>query len=168
MKLISHGMMSLVQTSTMDIQFSVFVLLIIGLHIVTYNANGLLDHHKWKEVFALAKTKTWTFLFLQETHIHCNKVTLEFNHDLGKGFWSIGVSPQSCGVGILFNTQLDYMVHHFYYDPVGHCLVLDVSIWEKALQLINIYVLKGTKNRLLLVALIFVIIPRCIPRFLRY
>ena len=28
--------------------------------------------------------------------------------------------------------------------------------------------LKGTRNRLLLVRLIFVIIPRCIPRFLRY
>ena len=27
---------------------------------------------------------------------------------------------------------------------------------------------KGTKNRLLLVRLIFVFIPRCIPRFLRY
>ena len=50
-------MRSLVQTSTMDIQFSVFVLLIMDLNIVTYNANGLLDHHKWKEVFALAKAK---------------------------------------------------------------------------------------------------------------
>ena len=49
------------------------------------------------------------------------------------------MSPQSCGVGILFNAQLDYMVPYFYYDSVGHCLVLDVSIWEQALWPINIY-----------------------------
>ena len=49
------------------------------------------------------------------------------------------MSPQSCSVGILFNAQLDYTVHHFYYDSVGCCLVLDVSIGEKALCLVNIY-----------------------------
>ena len=124
----------------MDVQFSVFVLLIMSLHIVTYNANGLLNHHKRKEVLALAKAKNVDILFLQETHVHCNKVALEFNHDWGgKGYWSFGASPQSCGFGILFNAQLDYKVHHFYYNPAGHCLVLDVSIGEQTIRHINIY-----------------------------
>ena len=124
----------------MDIQFSVFVLLIMGLHIVTYNANGLLDHHKRKEVFALAKAKNVDILFLQETHVHCNKVALEFNRDWGgKCYWSFGVSSQSCGVGVLFNIHLDYTVQRFYYDPAGRCLVLDVSIGKQVLRLINIY-----------------------------
>ena len=90
MKLNSPEMMSLVQTSIMDVQFNFVMPLIMGLHIVTYNANGLLDHHKQKEVFALAKAKNVDILFLQETHVHCNKVALEFNQDSGgKGFWSL-------------------------------------------------------------------------------
>ena len=49
-----------------------------GLHIVTFNANGLLDRKKRQEVFSLSKAKNVDILILQETHVYCRQEALRF------------------------------------------------------------------------------------------
>ena len=71
-----------------------------GLHIITYNANGLLDKQKRQGVFELGKAKNVDILILQETHVHYQKEAAKFEKDWGsKGFWSFGISNKQCGVG---------------------------------------------------------------------
>ena len=119
-----------------------------GLHIITYNANGLLDKQKRQGVFELAKAKNVDILILQETHVHCQKEAAKFEKDWGsKGFWSFGISNKQCGVGILFNSQLQYKVMSFNFDPVGRYIVINLALGEQQFCIINVYAPNDIKER---------------------
>ena len=119
-----------------------------GLHVITYNANGLLDTRKRQEVFELARAKNVDILILQETHVHCQKEAAKFEKDWGlKGYWSYGISNKQCGVGILFNSQLQHKVTGFNYDSVGRYIVINLTIGEQQFCIINVYAPNNIKER---------------------
>ena len=124
------------------------ILLIMGLHIVTFNANGLLDRKKRQEVFSLSKAKNVDILILQETHVFCRQEALKFEQDWGsKGYWSYSISNKQCGVGILFNTKLQYKVGSFQYDAVGRYIVLNITVGDQQFCIINVYAPNDIKDR---------------------
>ena len=119
-----------------------------ALNIISYNVNGLLDKAKRQEVFALAKANNVDILLLQETHVHNFKEATLFDQDWGsKGFWGYGISNKQCGVGILFNSHLQYKILNLFHDPVGRYVLVNVEIDGQQFCIINIYAPNNIKER---------------------
>ncbi len=111
-----------------------------GLHVLSYNANGLKDNSKRKKVFALIKAMNVDILLLQETHCCTVKDRNNFDNDWGsKGIYSFGLSNHECGVAIFFNTNISYEISRFYNDSVGRIVLVNFSFGNDNYSIVNIY-----------------------------
>ena len=87
-------------------------------------------------------------ILLQETHIYnlsqVTKLETLFN---AKGFFGFG-GNKSCGVGILFNNNLNVTFLSHRYDNVGRVVFVNVAIDDKDYRFISLYSTTVPKDRL--------------------
>ena len=102
------------------------------------NAQGLSDKNKRKDVFNFLKSKKGTIYFLQDTHFtdtEINCIYIEF----GFRCYFSNFRSSSRGVAFFISNDVDFKLFSKYNDEEGNMLILDCSINDKRLTLINIY-----------------------------
>jgi len=105
---------------------------------LSINIRGLNKSIKRRSVFRWIHNQKAQFIFLQETHstqINTDFWTAEWG---GKIFFSHGTS-NSKGVMILINPKLDCKIENCISDRHGRYIILDVSIDDSRVTLVNIY-----------------------------
>ena len=94
---------------------------------ISFNANGLHDGQKRREVFRFLKSKNVQIILLQETHCIQSMEKVWKAEWGGKIYFSNG-SSNSRGVAILFCNKFDFTVHDVKKDSEGRALVLDITV----------------------------------------
>lgn len=106
--------------------------------ICTYNARGLRDFNKRKQLFMLLKYKNFDVVFIQESHMVDSEISLWRSQWGGEIFCANG-STNSKGVLILFRKNLQYQVNNVIKDDMGRFLVMEVQLEDMELLFINVY-----------------------------
>ena len=106
--------------------------------IMSMNCQGLGDLDKCRDVFHFIRQKKYAIYLLQDTHF----TTKQENYI--RSMWGFdcifdSFSSQSRGVAILFNNTVDYKIHGIKKGNDGNKLIVDISIHEKKLTLVNVY-----------------------------
>ena len=105
---------------------------------LSINIRGLNTSIKRRSIFRWIHNQNAQFIFLQETH--STKLTVDtWSAEWGgKAFFSHGTS-NSKGVMILINPKLDCKIEKCISDKSGRYIILDVSVDDTRLTLVNIY-----------------------------
>ena len=108
------------------------------IRILSMNCQGLGDLDKCRDIFQFLREKKYDIYFLQDTHF-TKKVE---NHI--RSMWGLecvfdSYNSQSRGVTILFNNTMDYKIQQVIKGNDGNKLVLDISLNDRKLTLVNIY-----------------------------
>ena len=110
-----------------------------SVHMYSMNARGLGDHGKRVQVFSWLHNRPADIFFLQETHstAFCEK---KWKDDWGNNniFFSHGTS-NSTGVAILLSNNMDFKIMKEHHDDDGRVIILDVTINDDIMTIINIY-----------------------------
>ena len=106
--------------------------------IYSFNAKGLSEPSKRREVFWWLRTKAPSIVFLQEAH--CTKnVEHIWESEWGyKMLFSHGTSA-SAGVSILFNNNFQCDIKKVHRDVAGRYIIADVLIENIKITLVNLY-----------------------------
>ena len=109
-----------------------------NLRILSYNVNGLADHHKMKDVFDYLRKQKAHILMLQETHFKTE------SQNYVRAVWGFdcilnGNSTNSKGVGIFFSNKFHYKVHSVVRANTGEYLIVDIEFLGKRFTLVNVY-----------------------------
>ena len=106
--------------------------------ILSMNVQGLGDKNKRKDTLNFLKSKNKSIYFLQDTHF-TNKEMKYIRSQWGYECFFSNFSSQARGVAIFLNNNFEYKIHRQKADNNGNKLILDMSIWDKKITLINIY-----------------------------
>jgi exonuclease III len=106
--------------------------------ICSYNANGLNDFKKRKDVFDYLRGYDGNIFLLQECH------WLSSQEDYIRNLWGFdcivaGNNSSSRGVAILFRNNFEYKVHDIIKDDEGRYIILSIELLGKRTTLGNIY-----------------------------
>ena len=105
---------------------------------LSINIRGLNKSIKRRSIFRWIHNQNAQFIFLHETHstkLTVDTCSAEWG---GKAFFSHGTS-NSKGVMILINPNLDCKIEKCISDKSGRYIILDVSVDDTRLTLVNIY-----------------------------
>lgn len=109
------------------------------LKIISVNCQGLGSQEKRKDVIKFLKSKKCDVYCLQDTHfvedIH-NIVKSEWGFD--KCFFS-SYASNARGTAIIFNNTFDFKVHEYVCDENGNYVILNVTLENTQVTLVNIY-----------------------------
>lgn len=105
---------------------------------VTYNARGLRQSSKRRQVFAFMHVQKFDVIFLQETHSATCDENYWRNEWGGKMFFSHG-SMRSKGVCILFNPSLHVQMVRTECHVDGRYVILDITIAGCTFTLVCLY-----------------------------
>jgi exonuclease III len=106
----------------------------------TININGLLDTTKQNALFQYCRDHKLMITFIQETHISTEEQMRHLNSNYGgKTFWSFGTSF-SRGVGIIFDTRLQFQLLNFKHDYKGRLLVVNIQIETVKYSLVTVLI----------------------------
>lgn len=108
------------------------------LKVLTLNCQGLNDFNKRKDVFKNLRMKNYNIYFLQDTHFNEKEEILIQSQWGSKAFFN-SYKTNSRGVAILLNNNFEYKVHNVHKDDSGNYLILDTTIENMNLLLVNIY-----------------------------
>ena len=113
---------------------------------LSINLRGLNTSIKRRSIFRWIHNQNAQFTFLQETH--GTKLTVDtWSAEWGgKAFFSHGTS-NSKGVMTLINPKLDCEIEKCISDKNGRYLILDVSVEDSRLILVNIYAPKDLNQQ---------------------
>ena len=109
------------------------------LKICTINVRGLKsDATKRRDMFSWLRKKRLDIYLLQETH--CSKQLEQYwRNEWGyKAFFS-SYDTGSRGVAILFNNTFEHNIHNIHHDPEGRYLIIDISVFNQRISLLNVY-----------------------------
>ena len=109
------------------------------LKIMSFNVQGLGGIKKQKDVFNYLQNKNFDILCLQDTHFTADQEIHIRNRWEGNCFFSAAPQSNARGVAIFFGKNLDYKIHNQKQDANGNLLILDMTISDKKLSLINVY-----------------------------
>ena len=109
------------------------------LKILSFNVQGLGGIKKQKDVFNYLQNKNFDILCLQDTHFTKDQEIHIRNRWDGDCYFSAAPQSNARGVAIFFGKNLDYKIHSQKEDINGNLLILDITISNKRLSLINIY-----------------------------
>ena len=115
------------------------------LKFVTFNANGLNDKQKRKDVFTYLRDLKSDIFLLQETHLtesQENFIRAEWGNEL----WVAGRETNKNGVAVLFRPTFEYKIHKIIRDPRGCYIIVDLDLLKKRTTLINVYGPSGGDN----------------------
>lgn len=104
----------------------------------TYNARGLGDFKKRKQLFNLFKLKQLDFVLVQETHATDRDVTLWRSQWGGNIIFANGVSDAR-GVMILIHREIHYEIGRIVIDPTGRYLMTEITIDNFTFVICNPY-----------------------------
>lgn len=106
------------------------------INIVSWNINGCSQKEK---ILTCLKSKDTDVAFIQETHFKNEDEALKMKVDwVGKVFHS-SVSGKSCGVAILINKRLYFILSKEFKDSDGRILGVEAKINGVKVALCNIY-----------------------------
>ena len=110
----------------------------VGMKILSFNANGLGDYHKRKDVFDFLRKENAHIYFLQETHLRTQ------DENLVRSMWGFecvinGLCTNSKGVGIFFNNNFPFKIHKTIKGQEGNYIILDIEVKDIRYSLLNIY-----------------------------
>nr|XP_034320385.1 uncharacterized protein LOC105331900 isoform X1 [Crassostrea gigas] len=108
------------------------------LKILTVNCQGLGDGNKRKDVFQTLRNKNYHTYFLQDTHFTEKEENMIKSQWGYKAFFS-SFKSNSRGVAILFNNNCELEVQKTFKDDSGNFLILDVSVDDLHVLLVNVY-----------------------------
>ena len=119
-----------------------------NLNISSFNAKGMADEKKRKEVFNWIREKKMNVYMLQETHF-----TKE-NENIIEAEWGFkyifsNCSSQSCGVAFLFNNNFQFVIKNTVCDENGRYIICELELSNERIIVTNLYGL-NTDNTLLL------------------
>ena len=108
------------------------------LKIASLTVRGLGEAAKRRDIFHYFNIKPFQVILLQE--LHCTKKT----EHLWKAEWGHNMilaqgSSVSKGVGILIKNNCSYTIHRSVIDPNGRYVILDLTLLECRLTLVNLY-----------------------------
>ena len=108
------------------------------LKIISFNTNGMGNYHKRKDVFDFLRGKNAHIVMLQETHLKTE------DENLVRSMWGSeciinGITSNSNGVGIFFNSNFQYKIHRLSRDIEGKYIILDIEMFNKRHTIINLY-----------------------------
>lgn len=109
----------------------------LSLSVLSLNARGLRDNIKRKALFLFAKQQKFDFYFFQESHTVVNDASF-WKTQWGNDLWFSHGSERSAGVTILKN-NFNGVVLHSESDPIGHYIILILSVDNNIILLANIY-----------------------------
>ena len=108
------------------------------INICSMNCRGLGNFKKRRDVFNYLRDKDFSIICLQDTHFE-KKTENQILAEWGYKAWFSSYLSNSRGVTILFKNNFEFKVHNSKHDPGGNFLILDVTIDDKRLTLVNIY-----------------------------
>lgn len=106
--------------------------------LVSMNCQGLSNKNTRADTLNFLKSKNYSIYMLQDTHFidrEENYIRAQWGYDC----YFSNFSSQSRGVAILFNNNFEFKVHKIEKDNDGNKLILDISIKDLHIILINIY-----------------------------
>ena len=109
-----------------------------GLNICSFNARGLGNFRKRRDVFHYLRNKKYSIICLQDTHFteeQEQRIEIEWGY---KCFFS-SFTSNSRGVAILFNNTFQYKHHGTIRDVNGNLLIIDVTVENERLTLASLY-----------------------------
>ena len=109
-----------------------------GFTCCSMNCWGLADVKKRKDVFNFLRSKQFSVYFLQDTHFTKEK-ELIIRADWGFECIFNSYTSQSRGVAILINNNFEYKIHNIFRDNKGNVLIVDITICNIRLTLVNLY-----------------------------
>ena len=109
-----------------------------GMNIISLNARGLGDNSKRKEVFYWLYKQNSDIIFLQETHSSVQMESIWRTQWGGDIYYSHG-ETNARGVAILIKKSSPITVKNQYKDDYGRYVILDVTIADKDVTLVNLY-----------------------------
>ena len=109
-----------------------------SLKIASFNANGLGNNSKRKDVFDYLRKQDLDIVLLQETHFKSEQENF-IRSNWGYECFISGNSSNQGGVAILFNNTFEFKLHSQYKSDNGNFIVLDLEILNKRLSLVNLY-----------------------------
>ena len=102
------------------------------------NVRGLNDTKKRRDIFDWLRNRNYDICLLQETHATEN-VENKWRNEWGyTAFWS-SFTGNSRGVAILFKNSFQYDLHSKMEDDTGRFILLDVTINNTRLSIVNVY-----------------------------
>lgn len=109
-----------------------------ALRIITYNTQGLQGIQKRIDVFDYLKNKKCQIYCLQDTHFTANDET-NIRDQWGNDCIFSNHKSNARGVAILFGRDLDYKIHRSIIDIDGNYIILDLTVHNQKLTLVNLY-----------------------------
>ena len=99
---------------------------------------GLNERLKRRDVFHWLKHKKSSIFFLQETHCSENVENI-WRSEWGYEAFFSNFESNSAGVAILFKNDIEIKLHEILKDNSGRFLILDMTINDQRMTLVNIY-----------------------------
>ena len=108
------------------------------LEIITFNARGLGNFSKRKDVFDFLRSQTADIICLQELHVAPGNESV-FKNQWGGRAWLAPVSSTAEGVGILIQNKIACKFIDVIRNDRGSAIFLTLNINEVVLKIANIY-----------------------------
>ena len=108
------------------------------LEVITFNARGLGNFSKRKDVFSFLRCQTADIICLQELHIAPGHENV-FKNQWGGRAWFAPVSSVAGGVGILIQNKLSCKLINFATNEKGSVIFLSLNINESIVKIVNVY-----------------------------
>ena len=104
----------------------------------TFNCRGIQDYTKRRKVFHYLRNIESDIILLQETHCDKNDEKI-WKSQWGEQCWFASFSSNSRGVAILVRNSVSFNVNSAFYDPNGRFLILNATLNDVLVTLVNIY-----------------------------
>ena len=118
------------------------------LKLISLNVRGIIDSRKRRKVFTWFSKQKADIVCMQETHCTKSKLNSFKNSWNGLSYYGLTDSAYSRGVGILFNSKLNIVVHSVQYGNDGRQMLINVDIEGKPFTIVNIYAPNEEKSRI--------------------
>ena len=106
--------------------------------ICSFNANGLGDAKKRKDVFTWLRERKYDICMLQETHFS-SKLESYIKAEWGYEAYFSHHLNNSRGVAILFRNSFPFKINRVTRDSEGRFIMINIMIRDEIINLVNIY-----------------------------
>lgn len=107
-------------------------------NVISLNVRGISDNQKRRDIFHWLKNKRASVYFLQETHSIKNTENI-WRSEWGFDAYFSSFTSNSAGVAILLKNNIEFKVHECITSDNGRFVILDVTIEEFRLTIVNLY-----------------------------
>ena len=112
--------------------------LLSDLHILSFNTQGLQGLNKRTDVLEFLKDKKYQIYCLQDTHFTDEDVE-KLKDQWGQNYILSNFKSNARGVAILIGKDVEIEIHKQIIDEDGNYIILDITISNQRLTLINLY-----------------------------